>query len=129
MKPSDETFLPAVYNAKNLFGGKWMFAIAAVLLDGPLHYTDILSAVRGLDIPVDWSGKRAVLHESILTRTLRRMTADELLVRVEDVGVFPPSVWYTLSPATRDALVAVTSLAEWVEAYPDLIARAQERRL
>lgn len=129
MKPSDERFLPAVYNAKNLFGGKWMFAIAAVLLDGPMHYTDILSTVRSLDIRVDWSGRRAVLHESILTRTLQRMTADELLIREENAGVFPPSVWYSLTPATRHALLAVTPLAEWVEEYPDLIARARERRL
>ncbi|WP_129665717.1 winged helix-turn-helix transcriptional regulator [Phytoactinopolyspora endophytica] len=117
MSPGDPRFIRALYLAQNLFAGKWMIAISVVLLAGPLHYTDILHRVRELDVDVDRSGRRSVLHEAVLTRTLQRMVHDGLLSRDERPSAFAPSVVYALTPVATEALTAAVPVAEWAETY------------
>jgi DNA-binding HxlR family transcriptional regulator len=75
-----------------------------------------------------WSGRPRVLHASVLTRTLKTMTADRLIVRDQEAGVFPPSVVYSLAPSTGEALEATQPLADWVSRHPDVVERARRRR-
>ena len=115
--PSNPKFLHAIYQVRNLFSGKWVPAIAIVLLPGPLHYKDLLHGVRALDVATD---RPNLLHEAVLTRTLRRMVENQLLVRKEKPSAFAPSVSYALTPATRHALKAAMPLVEWLETHPEL---------
>ena len=92
MKLGDEKFLRAMYDLKYLFGDKWALAIMFALSDGPLRRVDILSTVKSYSIGKEWSDKNAVLHDSILARTLKKMTEEGLLARARAAGTFPPKV-------------------------------------
>jgi DNA-binding HxlR family transcriptional regulator len=56
------------------------------------------------------------------------MTADRLIVREQEAGVFPPSVVYSLAPETREALDAMQPLADWVSRHADIVNQARHRR-
>jgi DNA-binding HxlR family transcriptional regulator len=56
------------------------------------------------------------------------MTADCLIVREQETGAFPPSVVYSLTPATREALDAMQPLADWVGQHADIVDQARHRR-
>lgn len=129
MKPNDPRFLGTIYDVRSLFSSKWALAITVVLMDGSLYYTDILERVRKLDVSVDWSDRHNVLHESVLTRTLKRMAAEGLLVREEGPTAFPPSVHYSISGETRTALEAMAQLADWGAANCHMIEQAKLDRM
>ncbi|MBE8519362.1 helix-turn-helix transcriptional regulator [Amycolatopsis sp. H6(2020)] len=127
----DAERLRKLHDAKQLFGGDWMTAILLALQSGPKHYTELLDMVGSLNDAAaanNWSGRPRVLHASVLTRTLKTMTADHLIVRHQEPGVFPPSVVYTLAPATREALDAMQPLADWVSRHADIVDQARHRR-
>ncbi len=128
MRAGEERFLQDWYSARAVFSAEWAPSIMFVLRDGPLHYTDILSTVRSLPAADGWRSRRYVLQESILTRTLKRMTSDGVLTRVQDARAFPPSVRYSLTEAAREMLEAVVPAADWVERHPEIVARAQRTR-
>jgi DNA-binding HxlR family transcriptional regulator len=68
------------------------------------------------------------LHDSILARSLKRLTADGLVRREEQSTGFPPAVSYSLSDAGRDFLHVAASLADWSDRHPDIVAQAQTNR-
>lgn len=127
----DAERLRKLHDARQLFGGDWMTAILLALKSGPKHYTELLGMVGTLNNAAaanSWSGRPRVLHASVLTRTLKTMTADHLIIRDQEAGVFPPSVVYSLAPATREALDAMQPLADWVSRHPDIVDQARHRR-
>jgi DNA-binding HxlR family transcriptional regulator len=127
---TDAEKLQKLHDAKQLFSGDWMNPVLVALKDGPKHYTELATLVRAMNSADSdsWSGKPRVLHDSVLTRTLKSMTADGLILRHEEVGTFPPSVQYAISTATAEALDALEPMVAWVGRHPDLIEHAQRRR-
>jgi DNA-binding HxlR family transcriptional regulator len=115
LSPRDDDFLPHWYRARSLIAPEWAPSILVALLDGPLHYRQI-KAIVSLPAVCDGVVKaHRPLHESSLSRTLRRMTRDGLLDRHEKVGAFPPSVTYALTPMARAVLDAAVPLADWAQ--------------
>jgi DNA-binding HxlR family transcriptional regulator len=125
MKVGDERFRRGLYDLKYLFGDKWVPAILVTLSDGPMRRKEILSTIRSYSIGEEWSDKHTVLHDSILARTLKKMTEEGILTRRRDVENFPPRVYYSLKEEVVEFLELAMPLIAWTEAHPDLITRAQ----
>ncbi|PKV95536.1 MULTISPECIES: winged helix-turn-helix transcriptional regulator [Amycolatopsis] len=115
-------------DVKRLFSGDWMHAVIVALATGPKHYTELLDTIRTLSDAGQAQGRRRTLHESVLARTLKTMTADGLIIRRQESTAFPPSVQYSLSPATAEALDAMMPMVAWATKHADLIRRSRERR-
>lgn len=125
---SSPEFLAAWYDARALVSAEWAPSIAVALAEGPLQYKDILIAVQRLHPAHRWSDRHTHLHESILSRTLHRMTSDGLLERHEAKVRFPPIVHYALTPRFEDLMNAFKPVAQWSSENGDLIIQAQRRR-
>jgi DNA-binding HxlR family transcriptional regulator len=54
-------------------------AILVTLSDGPMRRVEILSTINSYSIGEKWSNKHAILHDSMLARTLKKMTEEGLL--------------------------------------------------
>jgi DNA-binding HxlR family transcriptional regulator len=121
----DEQFLRDLYSLKYLFGDKWAPAINVTLSHGPMRRAEVLSTITSYSLGEEWSGKSAVLHDSILTRTLRKMTEEGLLVRTRDTSTFPPKVFYSLTPEITEFIELAEPLVDWVRRNPSLVAQAQ----
>ncbi|PKV94743.1 HxlR family transcriptional regulator [Amycolatopsis echigonensis] len=122
----DAEQLRKLSDVKRLFSGDWMHAVIVALADGPKHYKELLDTIRTL-CERD-RGHRRTLHESVLARTLKTMTADGLILRHQQSTAFPPSVQYSLSPETAEALDAMMPMVTWATKHADLIQRARARR-
>jgi DNA-binding HxlR family transcriptional regulator len=67
--------------------------------NGPLRRKDILARIRTHPVAHEWSDKRDVdLKDTILGRTLKKMSAEGLLLRQRRTGVFPAETYYSLTP-------------------------------
>lgn len=117
----------ALQNVQRLFHGEWTAAILVVLSDGPKHYKQIRDRIRSLVSSGDALERRRVLHDSVLTRTLKSMTTRELIEREQKSASFPPSVEYALTPATAEALAAWESVVDWARKNSDLVTRTLRR--
>lgn len=73
-----EKFLRRSYDLKYLVGDKWTLAILVTLSDGPMRRVEIHSTINSYSIGEEWSDKHTVLHDSILARTLKKMTEEGL---------------------------------------------------
>ncbi|MGW0178112.1 winged helix-turn-helix transcriptional regulator [Nocardia sp. NPDC003345] len=80
-------------------GDKWTLLILVLLGRGPQRFNALERAIEGIS-------------QRMLTRTLRQLQADGLVVRTVFPTV-PPSVEYSLSDAGRDLLGPVSALASW----------------
>lgn len=127
MMLGDDQFLRGLYNLKYLVGDKWAPAIIVALANGKMRRVEILSTVKSYSIGAEWSrsGKPAVLHDNMLSRTLKKMTEEGLLVRTKRTDTFPTRVYYSLMPAVADYLKVLEPAVEWARQNPDLIAQAQ----
>lgn len=125
MTVGDEEFLRDLYNVKQLFGDKWTPAIISTLARGPMRRVEILSTINSYSVGEDWSDKRGVLHDSILTKSLKKMTTEGLLARNRRAETFPPKVYYSLTRDVLEFLEATEPVLEWARSHPELIARAQ----
>ncbi|WP_158851185.1 winged helix-turn-helix transcriptional regulator [Saccharothrix deserti] len=114
-----------MYDLKNLFGDKWVPAIMVALRDGPLRRVEILSTVNSYSIDENWSDKHAVLHDSILARTLKKMREQGIILRESHTETFPPEVTYSLNPEVVEVLTLAEPLIAWTEKHPELLAQAQ----
>jgi DNA-binding HxlR family transcriptional regulator/predicted MFS family arabinose efflux permease len=124
----DDVFLRHWRAARALTAGEWVPSILLTLWDEPLHYKEILAAVRTHEVGAwGWDRRPEKLHDSVLARTLRRMNDDGLIDRDESLGVFPPSVLYALTPPGRELLAAAAALAQWAEQHPDVVVGAAVR--
>ena len=115
-----------VEEAMRLLSGRWVAAVLAALAEGPLHYTDLLTAINDTLRRVGTVGQRP-LTEKVLTDTLRRMERDGLLLRHREPTPLP-SVWYELTPMARSLLRSLRPLAEWAQAHHKELAAAHKRR-
>lgn len=125
MTVGDERFLRGLYDLKYLFGDKWAPAILVALSGGPMRRKEILSTISSYSIGEEWSDKHAVLHDSILARTLKKMTGEGLLTRIRCTKTFPVTVTYELNPDVLEFLTLAETLVAWADGHPDLIAQAQ----
>jgi DNA-binding HxlR family transcriptional regulator len=98
------------------------------LYDGPLHYNEILSTVRSYRVVEGWTDKHSTLHDGVLANTLRKMTAEGLLIRSEESGTFPPGVSYSLNPEAARVLTASQPVVQWLRDHPSFVVRAQGYR-
>lgn len=128
MSLGDIRLLRGLYDLKYLFGDKWVPAILFALSDGPLRRVEILSTVNSYSIGKEWSDKYATLHDSILARTLKKMTEEGLVTRARSSEDFPPKVFYSLNPDVAELLTLIGPLVRWTEQHPELIAKAQAFR-
>ena len=125
MKVGDERFLRGLYDLKYLFGDKWAPAILVTLSGGPMRRKEILSTISSYSIGEEWSDKHAVLHDSILARTLKKMTEEGLLTRIRCTKTFPVTVTYELKPEVLEFLKQAEVLVAWADKHQELIAQAQ----
>jgi DNA-binding HxlR family transcriptional regulator len=121
----DEEFLRDLYSLKYLFSDKWAPAINVTLSHGPMRRAEVLSTITSYSLGEEWSNGPGFLHDSILTRTLRKMTEEGLLIRTRDTSTFPPKVFYSLTPEVAEFIELVEPLADWVRRNPRLVAQAQ----
>lgn len=128
MTAGEARLLRGLYDLKYLFGDKWVPAILVALADGPRRRTEILSTVNSFSIGEEWADKHTVLHDSILARTLKKMTEEGLLTRRRSTETFPPRVMYSLRPEVVEFLTVVEPVIVWTEQHPDLMAKAQAYR-
>jgi DNA-binding HxlR family transcriptional regulator len=115
-----------VEEAMRLLAGRWVAAVLAALAEGPLHYTDLLTAINDNLRRAGTTGQRP-LTEKVLTDTLRRMERDGLLLRHREPTPLP-SVWYELTPMARSLLRSLRPLAEWAQLHHKELAAAHKRR-
>jgi DNA-binding HxlR family transcriptional regulator len=125
MKVGAEGFLRRLYDLKYLVGDKWTLAILVTLSDGPMRRVEILSTINSYSIGEEWSDKHAVLHDRVLTRTLKKMTGEGLLTRTRRIEVFPPEVFYSLKPDALEFLRLAEPAMAWADDHAELIAQAQ----
>jgi DNA-binding HxlR family transcriptional regulator len=128
MPVGDERFLRSLYDLKYLFGDKWAPAIVVALASGPMRRKEILSTISSYSIGEEWSDRHAVLHDSILARTLKKMTEEGILSRRRDTETFPARVYYSLNPEVVELLDVLDTVVAWVNKHPGLIAQAQAYR-
>ncbi|WP_418155368.1 winged helix-turn-helix transcriptional regulator [Actinoalloteichus caeruleus] len=108
-----------------MFGDKWAPAILFVLSNGPLRRVDIASEVRACSVGAEWSRTPPVLHDSILARTLKRMTAAGLVSRTGSTDTFPPQAIYTATPEVVDLLKLLEPAVAWTRKNASLVERAR----
>ena len=120
----DEAFLHDVYDMLHIFGDKWTIPVMVALSDGPMRPSEILSRVNGYRVEENWQNRHAVLHDSILARSLARMTAIGLLSRTS-ADSFPPKVIYALEPPATEFLELLTHAFGWSRQHAEVVSRAQ----
>jgi DNA-binding HxlR family transcriptional regulator len=125
MRVGVDRFLRRLYDLKYLVGDKWTLAILVTLSDGPMRRVEIFSTINSYSIGEEWSDKHAILHDSILARTLKKMTEEGLLTRTRDETAFPVKVFYSLTQEAIGFLQLVEPAIAWADEHADLIARAQ----
>ena len=125
MKVADERLLRRLYDLKYLVGDKWALAILVTLSDGPMRRVEILSTINSYSIGEEWSDKHAVLHDSMLARTLKKMTEEGLLTRTRRTETFPAQGFYSLKPEAVEFLQLAEPGIAWADEHTELIAQAQ----
>ncbi len=126
MNTDDRSFLHAVQNVKNIFGDKWTLPIMVALSDGPMRRSEIHTTVNSYGVGEQWPAGATVLHDSILTRCLRKMMAEGLISREESVGSFPPRVFYSLGPEGQEFLDLARELTAWSSRNARVIENARD---
>ncbi len=126
MTRDDRFFLRDMQDVKHIFGDKWTIPVMVALAGGPMRRSGILTTVDSYSIDENWPRKATVLHDSILTRTLRKMVAEGLVKRQELPDVFPRHVRYELRPEAMDFLERVRKVVGWSSDNAHVVVRAQE---
>jgi len=128
LTPDGDRFLQGIHNVRRLVSGEWTWDVLVALHGGPLHYTNLLDAIRSQRNDTAWPGKKhRYLQDGTLSRTLRRMEQGEL-VRNTRENEFPYRSEYELTPAAKELLAVVVPVAEWAESNAVLLKRVQQRR-
>ncbi|WP_251096356.1 helix-turn-helix domain-containing protein [Streptomyces sp. Caat 7-52] len=91
--------------------GKWSIGILIAAAHGPIRFTEIERAIKGIS-------------RRMLTLNLRRLERDGLLVRTVYPTV-PPRVEYELTPMARELYTSLTGLVDWAERHRTAIAEAR----
>jgi DNA-binding HxlR family transcriptional regulator len=64
-------------------------------------------------------GQHAILHDSILARTLNKMMAEGLLMRTRRTDIFPPQVCYSLKQDALEFLQLAEPAIAWADEHAD----------
>jgi DNA-binding HxlR family transcriptional regulator len=104
----------AAHVAVDLLSGKWTIPVIAALLAGPRRHGDLRRAVNPR------------MSDKVLTQTLRRMEATELVTRHAVEGN-PPVVSYQLSTLGRSLTGPLTALARWHSTHRPHATTREER--
>ena len=103
---------PIIY-AMELIGSKWKIPILWNLTkEDCLHYNEMKRRIAGIT-------------NTMLTRALRDLERDGLILRIAD-GNIPPSVTYHLTEEGKKLIPSLNGLYEWGEAHQT--ARISENR-
>ena len=97
----------AVREVLDRVGDKWSLLVIGTLRNGPVRFGGLEDAVAGIS-------------QRMLTRTLKHLVEDGLLVRTAYAEV-PPRVEYELTELGRTLLPLVMALAKWAMAHRDEI--------
>jgi DNA-binding HxlR family transcriptional regulator len=103
MVPLDERLCDSYQSALELIGKRWTGAIIAVLRPGPLRYTQITQAVRGVS-------------ERLLSERLKELEVAGIVVRRVLPGP-PVGVEYELSKAGADLGESLDALSAWARRW------------
>jgi DNA-binding HxlR family transcriptional regulator len=93
-------------------GGKWSIGILVEAANGPVRFTELERAVKGIS-------------RRMLTLTLRNLERDGLLTRTVYPTV-PPKVEYLATPMARELYESLVTLTAWAERHRGAIAAAQD---
>ena len=96
---------PRFHEAVELVGRRWAGAILFSLIDGPLFFRELLSAVPGLS-------------DRLLSQRLRELEAEGLVERSVHEGS-PARVSYRLSDAGEALKPALGALYDWANDWRD----------
>lgn len=108
--------------------GSWVPEIVLVLARGPTRFTDLCRAIRARNADRWWFLRRSQLSNSQLSRTLRAMERDELILRHEDRSRVPSTVIYELSPLLIDFLTGpIGPVVDWLRHHNEPIERVREQ--
>jgi DNA-binding HxlR family transcriptional regulator len=103
MERLDERLCDSFQSAVELIGKRWTGAIIAVLRPGPLRYTQITQAVRGVS-------------ERLLSERLKELELVGIVIRRVLPGP-PVGVEYELSEAGHDLGEALDALGVWAQRW------------
>jgi DNA-binding HxlR family transcriptional regulator len=92
--------------------GKWSIGIIIAAAAGPIRFTELERAVKGIS-------------RRMLTLNLRKLERDGLLVRTVYPTV-PPEVEYRLTPVAAELTESFATLMTWAERNRGTIARARD---
>jgi DNA-binding HxlR family transcriptional regulator len=91
----------------SLVGDTWSVVVIVGLGERPMRYTGLRSRIGGIS-------------KKMLTQTLRRLSANGLVVR-------RASAEYCLTPLGESLLAPVRGLARWAEEHTEELLAAQDR--
>lgn len=114
----DGTVVRDTSAVRRVFSDKWSPVVLAVLAEGPLRRSAILSTVNAAAARENAAG---VLHDSTLARTLRRLIDKQLIDRRAVHGTFPPRVFYALRPAAQEYLELERRFTDWARRHGDIL--------
>ncbi|MEW1643934.1 helix-turn-helix domain-containing protein [Streptomyces sp. NPDC091219] len=97
----------AVREVLDRIGDKWSLLVIGTLRSGPLRFGELETAIGGIS-------------QRMLTRTLKHLVEDGLLVRTAYAEV-PPRVEYEITELGRGLVPLVMALAEWAMANHEQI--------
>ncbi|SEP54072.1 winged helix-turn-helix transcriptional regulator [Amycolatopsis saalfeldensis] len=114
MNDGDVSYRQNLHDLLTLLTGQWTVAIIATLAVGERRFTDLLAEVNETEARLGWISHTKPLSRRVLTDTLRRLEADELVERRADGEHEQFSkVSYRLSPDGRALLGMLRPLASW----------------
>jgi DNA-binding HxlR family transcriptional regulator len=120
----DYVFLQALLDVRHLLAAEWSSDILTVLQPRSLRYTELLDAVRSLNVVDRRTGRRRYPQTRTFIGTLRRMELIGLINRSELVGVWPREVRYSLTAFARGLIGALSLTVAWHERYEDDLRRS-----
>lgn len=97
--PADDYDGCPVTRTMRMLGDKWTLLVLMLLAGRPHRFNELHRRIDGIS-------------QRMLTRTLRALEADGLVVRTVFATV-PPGVEYALTDAAQELLVPLTGLADW----------------
>ena len=98
----------------NIIGDKWTLPVLYVLTQGTKRYSELQREIPGIS-------------KKMLTQTLRRLEADNILIRTV-YPVVPPKTEYKLTAFGNKLIEPLDVLAKWAEAHRTELQLICDRR-
>jgi DNA-binding HxlR family transcriptional regulator len=98
----------------------WLPDVLVALAAEPLPYSELLRTLRSYEVPRGRRWPQPLIHEAVLTRTLRWMQRRGLVERARE-RAFPFGTVYWLTPAAKELADLVAPMAQWAAAHEELL--------